>query len=66
MVEDRGPVTFFCVCYPVFPASSIEETILFPLGRVDIVKMGVPTVAQQVKNPTRVHEDAGSIPSLSQ
>ena len=24
----------------------------------------VPIVAQQVKNPTRIHEDAGSIPSL--
>ena len=26
-------------------------------------KSGVPTVAQQVKNPTSTHEDAGSIPS---
>ena len=26
----------------------------------------VPFVAQQVKNPTSIHEDAGSIPGLSQ
>ena len=27
---------------------------------------GVPIVAQQVKNPTSTHEDAGSIPGLTQ
>ena len=27
---------------------------------------GVPIVAQQVKNPTGIHEDVGSIPSLTQ
>ena len=27
---------------------------------------GVPVVAQQVKNPTRIHEDVGSIPGLAQ
>ena len=27
---------------------------------------GVPIVAQQVKNPTRIHEDVGSIPGLAQ
>ena len=27
--------------------------------------MGVTTVAQQVKNLTSIHEDAGSIPSLA-
>ena len=26
----------------------------------------VPTVAQQVKNPTSIHEDVGSIPGLAQ
>ena len=29
-------------------------------------KYGVPIVAQQVKNPTSIHEDADSIPSLAQ
>ena len=28
--------------------------------------MGTPTVAQQVKNPTSIHEDVGSIPGLAQ
>ena len=28
--------------------------------------MGVPVVAQRVKNPTRIHEDAGSTPGLAQ
>ena len=28
--------------------------------------MGVPTVAQQVKNLTSIHEDVGLIPGLAQ
>ena len=28
--------------------------------------MGVSTVAQRVKNPTSIHEDAGLIPGLTQ
>ena len=28
--------------------------------------MGVPVVAQRVKNPTSIHEDAGSLPGLAQ
>ena len=28
--------------------------------------LGVPIVAQQVKNPTCIHEDASSIPGLPQ
>ena len=29
------------------------------------VTVGVPVVAKQVKNLTRIHEDAGSIPALA-
>ena len=28
--------------------------------------LGDPVVAQQVKNPTSIHEDVGSIPGLAQ
>ena len=28
--------------------------------------LGVPVVAQRVKNPTSIHEDVGSIPGLAQ
>ena len=29
-------------------------------------ELGAPVMAQQFKNPTRIHEDAGSIPVLIQ
>ena len=40
------------------------------LGRlsetITTLRSGVPVVAQQVKNPTSIHEDEGSIPGLAQ
>ena len=33
---------------------------------LDSKKVGVSIAAQRVKNPTSIHEDAGSIPSLAQ
>ena len=39
------------------------------LSKQDYLKqnnLGVPTVAQQVKNVTRIHEDEGTIPGLAQ
>ena len=32
----------------------------------EIIAIGVPIVAQQLMNPTRIYEDAGSIPELAQ
>ena len=33
---------------------------------VNIESLGVPFVAQQLTNLTRIHEDTGSIPDLAQ
>ena len=35
-------------------------------ARQENYRIGVPFVVQQLTNPTRIHEDAGSIPSLAQ
>ena len=34
--------------------------------RYSKVKKGAPIIAQQLTNPARIHEDAGSIPGPSQ
>ena len=33
---------------------------------LSIEELGIPIGAQQVKNPTSIHEDKGSIPGLAQ
>ena len=38
----------------------------FPVCQLKIIKVGVPFMAQWLMNPTRIHEDAGSIPGLPQ
>ena len=40
-------------------------TLVFYFIRLTIHDSGVPIVAQQVKNPTSIHEGVGSIPSLA-
>ena len=39
---------------------------MFALANQRNAVKGVPVVAQHVKNPTGIHEDAGSIPGLTQ
>ena len=36
-----------------------------PWGGLNNADIGVPTVAQGVKNPTHLHEDSGLIPGLT-
>ena len=40
-------------------SSSDSDVLKYPYG-------GVPFIAQQLTNPTRIHEDVGSIPGLVQ
>ena len=43
-----------------------KSSILMSGNELFKVFSGVPVVAQRVKNPTRIHEDVGSIPGLAQ
>ena len=44
--------------------NSLPHHIWEPIAcKIYMLKTGVPIVAQWVKNPTRIQEDAGSIPS---
>ena len=45
---------------------SLAKELLNAVGVAKKTYIGVPTVAQQVKNPTSIQEDAGSIPGLAQ
>ena len=47
---------------------SLPPLFLIPSGHLTskYPEFGLPTVVQQVKNPTGIHEDAGSIPGLAQ
>ena len=50
------------VCERVCVPFRSSETLLTGLNR----RMGIPIVAQRLKNPTKIHEDAGSILGLAQ
>ena len=51
-IQDSSPYQL-CVIFLLFPRRIRRNS-------------RVPVVAQQVKNPTNIHEDAGSIPGLVQ
>ena len=40
--------------------------LISPRRHLQTILVGVLIVAQQVKNPTSIHEDAGAIPGLAQ
>ena len=48
--------TWQCVKHTRIISKLVEKKVI----------MGVPVVAQQVKNPTSIHEDAGLFPDFAQ
>ena len=52
-------------CILIFSFNSINISLHHDAGVKNII-LGVPFVAQQVKNPASIHEDVNSIPGLDQ
>ena len=52
------------------PLTEIDtKWLIDPNVKCETIKLlvrGVPIVAQQIKNPTSIHEDTGSTPGLTQ
>ena len=45
----------------------MEQWLILGQGQgIHKMSLGVPVMVQQLTNPTRIHEDAGSIPGLVQ
>ena len=56
VVTSYAKISFSIYKFSIFYLVFLDKFFLFR----------VPVVAQRVKNPTRIHEDAGSIPGLTQ
>ena len=54
------------LCLVTWVLTAVIPLLLCHCSRSREENSGVPVVAQQVKNPTSIHEDAGLIPSLTQ
>ena len=54
--------------FPFFPSPPSTSLLLYcvPYRHLKVQCTAVPIVAEQVKNLTSSHEDAGSIPGLAQ
>ena len=55
----------FCICKALQPEMGWWESEPVPFLHKKSTNLGIPVVARQVKNPTSIHEDLGSIPGLA-
>ena len=62
------PNSFFQPLRPFLPRTAAQGLDIFLPSCLPskLTHLGVPVVAQQVKNPTSIHADVGLIPGLTQ